>query len=65
MMLGQHQAALEDSRISLQLDEGFTKGYLRAAKCHLMMGNPTLSIDWYNKALHFQPGNKQAVEEVS
>ena len=63
-MLGEYKAALEDARVSIELDQNFTKGYLRAAKCHMMMGNPSLSIDWYNKALELQPRNKQAAEEV-
>lgn len=64
MMLTEYKAALEDARVSIEMDESFTKGYLRAAKCHLMMGNPSLSIDWYNKALVLQPRNRQAAEEV-
>ena len=40
------------------------QGYLRAAKCHLMLGNPSLSIDFYHKVLHVQPHHKQAKEEV-
>lgn len=41
-----------------------SQGYLRAAKCHLMLGNPSLSIDFYHKVLHVQPHHKQAKEEV-
>lgn len=41
-----------------------SQGYLRAAKCHLMLGNPSLSIDFYQKVLHVQPHHKQAKEEV-
>lgn len=37
---------------------------MRAAKCHLMLGNPSLSIDFYHKVLHMQPHHKQAKEEV-
>ena len=64
MMLADYPAALDDARRSIELNEGFTKGYLRAAKCHLMMGNPSLAIDWYDKALLLQPRNSQAAEEV-
>ena len=41
-----------------------SQGYLRAAKCYLMLGNPSLSIDFYMKVLHVQPHHKQAKEEV-
>jgi len=40
------------------------QGYLRAAKCHLMLGNPNLSIDFYRKVLSVQPRHKQAKEEL-
>lgn len=64
MSLEQYQKALEDAVQSIKLDEGFLKGYLRAAKCHLMLGNPSLSIDYYHKVLERVPGNTQAKEEV-
>ena len=40
------------------------QGYLRAAKCHLMLGNPSLSIDYYNKVLQVETKNKQALQEL-
>jgi len=64
MMLQDFSAALEDSTRSVHLDESYTKGYLRAAKCHLMLGNPNLSIDFYRKVLSVQPRHKQAKEEL-
>jgi DnaJ family protein C protein 7 len=65
LMLEQYQKALEDAVKSISLDEGFLKGYLRAAKCHLMLGNPSLSIDYYHKVLERAPGNSQAKSEVN
>ena len=64
MMLNLHQRALEDAQTAIKLDPKFVKGYLRAAKCHMMMGNPSLSTDYYDKVLIMQPGNSQAKEEV-
>lgn len=64
MMLNRYHLALEDAQHCISLDENFVKGYLRAAKCYMMLGNPTLSIDYYDKALMRQPHNSQAVEEV-
>ena len=40
------------------------QGYLRAAKCHLMLGNPSLSIDYYNKVLKVERRNRQALSEL-
>ena len=64
LMLEQYQRALEDAVTSIKLDESFLKGYLRAAKCHLMLGNPSLSIDYYHKVLERSPTNTQAKHEV-
>ena len=40
------------------------QGYLRTAKCHMMFGNPQLSITFYEKVLNLQPKNQQALAEV-
>lgn len=37
---------------------------MRAAKCHLMTGNPSLSIDYYRKVLSVEKRNKQALAEL-
>lgn len=65
MMLNQHQAALDDARHCISIDDQFVKGHLRVAKCHMMLGNPSLSIDYYDKAISLQSRNTQAVNEVS
>lgn len=65
MMLNRYQSALEDARHSIVLDDTFVKGHLRTAKCHMMLGNPALSLDYYDKVLALQPHNTQATEEVS
>ena len=64
-MLEDYQKGLKDAQHSITLDEGFVKGYLRAAKCQMMLGSPDLSIVWYDKALALQPNNTQAQAEVS
>lgn len=40
------------------------QGYLRIARCHLMLGNPSLSVEFICKALLVQPHHKQAKDEV-
>lgn len=64
LMLEKYQRALEDAVKSIKLDERFVKGYLRAAKCHLMLGYPSLSIDYYRKVLEQAPTNTQAKHEL-
>ena len=63
-MLEEYQKALEDAVRSIALDEGFVKGYLMAAKCHQMLGNPSLSVDYYRKVFERAPGNSQAKMKV-
>lgn len=38
MMLGDYKAALRDAKQSVQIDAFFEKGYMRIAKCSLLMG---------------------------
>ena len=64
MMLEEYQKALSDAQQSISLDEGFVKGYLRAAKCQFMLGSPELALVWYEKVLNLQPKNTQAINEV-
>lgn len=37
---------------------------MRAAKCYLMLGNPSLSVDYYHKVLVVEKKNKQAQDEL-
>ena len=64
-MLEDYHKALSDAQQSISIDEGFVKGYLRAAKCQTMLGSPELSLIWYDKVLTLQPRNKQAIDEAS
>lgn len=64
MMLQDYTSALDDCTQAIKLDETFTKVYLRAAKCYLMTGNPSLSIDYYRKVLQVEKKNKQALAEL-
>lgn len=38
-MLGDYKGALNDSRKAIELDDKFEKGYVRAAKCCLSLGD--------------------------
>ena len=46
------------------ITDSYLQGYLRAAKCHLMLGNSPLAIDYYHKVLKVEPRNRQAKEEL-
>jgi DnaJ family protein C protein 7 len=63
MMLSKYTLALDDARMSTQLDPQFVKGYLREAKCHLAMGEIATAIFTYQKVLQMEPGNVTAVSE--
>ena len=39
MMLSNHRAALQDCKTAVRLDDKFEKGYLRAAKCSIALGD--------------------------
>lgn len=64
MMLSKYSQALEDARMSTQLDPHFTKGYLREAKCHLAMGEIATAVFSYQKVLQVEPTNAVATAEL-
>merc|ERR1712226_38028 len=64
MMLSKYDKALEDARVSLQIDPNFVKGHLREAKCHLIMGVASPAIVSYEKALALEPNNNVAISEL-
>lgn len=39
IMLGNHRAALQDSKTAVRLDDKFEKGYVRVAKCSIGLGD--------------------------
>ena len=65
MMLAKYAEALEDARQAVRLDELFTKGHLREAKCHLALGESAAAVRSYTKVLEYEPENKTAKNEVS
>jgi DnaJ family protein C protein 7 len=64
MMLSKYMLALEDARMSTQIDPQFTKGYLREAKCHLAMGEIATAVFSYQRVLQMEPGNTAAAAEL-
>lgn len=48
MMLADYKAALADARQALQIDSTFSKGYIRVAKCCMILGGKLkFLISWY------------------
>ncbi|KAG5676507.1 hypothetical protein PVAND_006338 [Polypedilum vanderplanki] len=73
MMLGNYKDALNDAKKSIQLDSKFEKGYLRAAKCCLLLGDLVqteqtikkfLEIDAHNTALKTEIQNLQQLRAL-
>ncbi|KAL6062618.1 DnaJ subfamily C member 7 [Balamuthia mandrillaris] len=64
IMEGDWRAALDDSLVTTAKDPSFTKGYLRAGKCYLRLGDFTRSKLQYEKALHLEPNNVEAKKDL-
>lgn len=54
-MLGNCNAALNDSRKAIQLDDTFEKGYIRMCKCLIMLGDIVQSERIIQKYLAINP----------
>lgn len=56
-MLANYKEALNDAKLSMQLDPKFEKGYLRAAKCCLLLGDLVQTEQIIKKFLEQDPSN--------
>ncbi len=52
MMLHDWKKALDDAITATEKDANFTKGYLRAGKCYMQLGDFTRSKMQYEKGMH-------------
>jgi DnaJ family protein C protein 7 len=64
MMEGEWKPALDDALKATQLDPSFTKGYLRAGKCYVKLGDFVRAKMQYEKALGLEPNNADAKKEL-
>lgn len=73
MMLNDFNSALNDSKLAIQLDSTFEKGYIRMAKCNLAMGDIIgtqqaikclLQLDSNSKALVLEEKNCKFLKEI-
>lgn len=64
MMLSQFAQALEDARLSVQLDANFVKGYIRVAKCCLTLGDAASARQALGRASELEPSNASVASEL-
>jgi len=64
MMNKAFKAAIEDARCATKLDHRFVKGYMRAAKCYMSVGQSASARDTLHQALEIEPKNKQIQQEL-
>lgn len=62
-MLKNYKSALKDSKLAIQLDQTFEKGYIRIARCNLFMGNITEAEQTITKFLELYPNSKALESE--
>jgi DnaJ homolog subfamily C member 7 len=64
MMLGNYKEAHNDAKKSIALDSKFEKGYLRAAKCCLLLGDLVQTEQTIKKFLELDPKNTALKAEI-
>ena len=61
LKLQKYAAAAADCDCSIELDDTYTKAYLRRATAHLKLGNKEEALADFKKVLEFEPENKLAL----
>ncbi|KAK9509913.1 hypothetical protein O3M35_004802 [Rhynocoris fuscipes] len=64
MMLGRYNEALEDAIKSITLDNKFVKGWVRAAKCYLAVGDISRAESAICKVRELEPANNALHMEI-
>lgn len=64
MMLGDYKSALRDAKQSVQLDSKFEKGYMRIAKCSLLLGDLVGTEQAIKKFLELDASNQSLRPEL-
>eukprot|EP00116_Pleurobrachia_bachei_P004050 sb/3464312/ len=62
--LQKYAAAIADCDCSIELDDGYTKAYLRRATAHLKLEHKEEALADFRKVLEFEPENKLALGTV-
>ena len=64
LKLQKYAAAISDCDCSIELDDMYTKAYLRRATAHLKLDHKKDALADFNKVLEFEPENKLALTTV-
>jgi DnaJ family protein C protein 7 len=64
MMLNQYELALLDARKSVALDRSFARGYIRIAKCSLVLGEATAASTAFSAARELSLTNSAILPDV-
>lgn len=64
MMLSNYKEALNDAKKSISLDSKFEKGYMRAAKCCILLGDLVQTEQTIKKFLEIDPRNTALKGEI-
>lgn len=64
MMLANYREALNDAKMSIQLDSKFEKGYIRAAKCCILLGDLVQTEQIIKKFLELDASNTALKTEI-
>lgn len=65
LMQENYRRALDDTQHALRLDDKFVKCHMRAAKCHIALGNVPSARHSLERVLSLEPRNKVAREDHS
>ncbi|XP_058125350.1 dnaJ homolog subfamily C member 7 isoform X2 [Anopheles ziemanni] len=65
MMRGDYRAALNDVKKAISIDEKYEKGYIRMAKCSLVLGDVVGTEQAIRKFLSFDPSNTALRDEIT
>merc|ERR1719412_2277871 len=64
MMLSQYHKALEDAKTAVNLDNNFVKGFVRIAKCSVLLGEIPSAKQAVERGLRIEPGSKAFESEI-
>merc|ERR1719412_2571728 len=64
MMLSQYHKALEDAKTSVNLDNNFIKGFVRMAKCCVLLGETSSAKQAIDQGLALEPDSKAFDTEI-
>lgn len=64
MMMGNYNLALEDARRAVTLDSKFVKGWIRVAKCCMILGNLSAAENALTRVSDLEPNNSSLTADL-